>query len=82
MLPTTTLTTQPLLGGGGAFGAAVGLGAGVGASSSSTSAAASRRAARAAAFSTYFRRLAKPSQMDFEHTFWLMLQLLTSPKTA
>jgi hypothetical protein len=31
---------------------------------------------------TYFRRLLKPRQMDLEHTFWLMLQLCVSPKTA
>eukprot|EP00878_Enallax_costatus_P030192 GHUV01032853.1.p1 GENE.GHUV01032853.1~~GHUV01032853.1.p1 ORF type:complete len:305 (+),score=40.77 GHUV01032853.1:411-1325(+) len=33
-------------------------------------------------FSTYFRRIVKPRQMDFEYTFWLMLQLCISPKTA
>ncbi|MEW5315733.1 MAG: hypothetical protein WDW38_007140 [Sanguina aurantia] len=32
--------------------------------------------------STYFRRIIKPKQMDMEYTFWLMLQLLLSPKTA
>uniref|UniRef100_A0A061QTX7 Unc-50 family protein n=2 Tax=Tetraselmis sp. GSL018 TaxID=582737 RepID=A0A061QTX7_9CHLO len=30
----------------------------------------------------YLRRLVKPSQMDFEYCFWLMLQLCISPKTA
>lgn len=33
-------------------------------------------------WSTYVRRLSKPKQMDLEYTFWLMLQLCTSPKTA
>eukprot|EP01025_Chloroclados_australasicus_P038426 TRINITY_DN3956_c0_g1_i1.p2 TRINITY_DN3956_c0_g1~~TRINITY_DN3956_c0_g1_i1.p2 ORF type:complete len:248 (-),score=0.07 TRINITY_DN3956_c0_g1_i1:620-1363(-) len=33
-------------------------------------------------FQTYFRRLMKPRQMDFEYTFWLMLQLVISPKTV
>lgn len=33
-------------------------------------------------FSTYFRRLSRPDQMDFEYTFWLMVQLCISPKTA
>lgn len=32
--------------------------------------------------STYLRRLVRPQQMDFEVTFWLMLQLCISPKTA
>ncbi|KAL3130991.1 hypothetical protein ABBQ38_000315 [Trebouxia sp. C0009 RCD-2024] len=31
---------------------------------------------------TYLRRLIKPKQMDFEYTFWLMLQLCVSPKTV
>lgn len=31
---------------------------------------------------TYLRRLIKPKQMDFEYTFWLMLQLCISPKTV
>eukprot|EP00884_Botryococcus_braunii_P007011 jgi/Botrbrau1/16310/Bobra.0066s0078.1 len=31
---------------------------------------------------TYLRRIVKPSQMDFEYTSWLMLQLCLSPKTA
>mmetsp|Transcript_39010 Transcript_39010/g.69889 ORF Transcript_39010/g.69889 Transcript_39010/m.69889 type:complete len:255 (-) Transcript_39010:145-909(-) len=30
----------------------------------------------------YLRRVVKPKQMDFEYTFWLMLQLCISPKTA
>jgi len=34
------------------------------------------------ASSTYFRRILKPQQMDLEYTFWLMLQLCVSPKTA
>lgn len=32
--------------------------------------------------SLYLRRILKPKQMDFEYTFWTMLQLLISPKTA
>nr|ADI46868.1 UNC50f [Volvox carteri f. nagariensis] len=32
--------------------------------------------------STYMRRLFKPRQWDIEYTFWLMLQLCLSPKTA
>ena len=31
---------------------------------------------------TYLRRIVKYRQMDFEYSFWLMLQLLVSPKTA
>ncbi|KAK9830011.1 hypothetical protein WJX72_009176 [[Myrmecia] bisecta] len=31
---------------------------------------------------TYLRRIIKPKQMDLEYTFWLMLQLCISPKTA
>ena len=31
---------------------------------------------------TYLRRIVKYKQMDFEYSFWLMLQLLVSPKTA
>jgi len=31
---------------------------------------------------TYFRRMLKPKQMDFEYSFWLMRQLLASPRTA
>nr|BCL66258.1 uncharacterized conserved protein [Volvox reticuliferus] len=31
---------------------------------------------------TYLRRLFKPRQWDLEYTFWLMLQLCISPKTA
>lgn len=30
----------------------------------------------------YLRRLFKPTQMDFQYTFWTMVQLCTSPKTA
>jgi len=30
----------------------------------------------------YLRRLLKPKQMDFEYTFWTMLQLVVSPRTA
>lgn len=32
--------------------------------------------------SLFLRRLLKPKQMDFEYTFWTMLQLVVSPKTA
>lgn len=32
--------------------------------------------------STYLRRIVKPKQLDLEYTFWLMLQLCISPKTA
>ncbi|GLC41064.1 hypothetical protein PLESTB_000947400 [Pleodorina starrii] len=32
--------------------------------------------------STYLRRVLKPRQWDLEYTFWLMLQLCLSPKTA
>ncbi|KAG2426398.1 hypothetical protein HYH02_014825 [Chlamydomonas schloesseri] len=31
---------------------------------------------------TYLRRFLKPKQWDLEYTFWLMLQLVISPKTA
>ena len=31
---------------------------------------------------TYLRRIVKYKQMDFEYSFWLMLQLCVSPKTA
>ena len=31
---------------------------------------------------TYLRRIVKYRQMDFEYSFWLMLQLCISPKTA
>ncbi|GBF95508.1 hypothetical protein Rsub_07858 [Raphidocelis subcapitata] len=42
-----------------------------------------RRGSRSGSmFGTYFRRIIKPQQMDFEYTFWLMLQLCISPKTA
>ncbi|KAK9809583.1 hypothetical protein WJX73_004253 [Symbiochloris irregularis] len=42
-----------------------------------------RSAAKANALvSTYLRRIIKPGQMDFEYTFWLMLQLCVAPKTA
>jgi hypothetical protein len=41
-----------------------------------------RASARAAALSTYLRRLAKPQQMDFEYSWWHMLQLCVSPRTA
>mmetsp|Transcript_34549 Transcript_34549/g.87356 ORF Transcript_34549/g.87356 Transcript_34549/m.87356 type:complete len:245 (-) Transcript_34549:547-1281(-) len=37
---------------------------------------------RPGSMSTYFRRIIKPKQMDLEYTFWLMLQLVVSPKTA
>ncbi|KAL6760234.1 UNC-50 family protein [Haematococcus lacustris] len=40
------------------------------------------RSARPGWLSTYFRRIAKPRQMDMEYTFWIMLQLCTSPKTV
>eukprot|EP00887_Chlorella_sp_A99_P007806 scaffold20.g7806.t1 len=30
----------------------------------------------------YFRRLLRPRQMDFQYTFWTMLQLCIAPKTA
>lgn len=30
----------------------------------------------------YFRRLLKPTQMDFQYAFWTMIQLAKSPKTA
>lgn len=30
----------------------------------------------------YFRRVLKPSQMDFQYAFWTMIQLCRSPKTA
>lgn len=70
-----------LASGGLAGGIVIGSGAAASSSSSAASATA-RRSARAAALSTYFRRLAKPSQMDFEHAFWMLQQLLVSPKTA
>nr|BBC28483.1 uncharacterized conserved protein [Eudorina sp. NIES-3984] len=41
-----------------------------------------RRAQARGYLSTYLRRFLKPRQWDLEYTFWLMLQLCISPKTA
>merc|ERR1712151_1438083 len=37
---------------------------------------------RLAFLPTYLRRVVKYRQMDFEYSFWLMLQLCISPRTA
>nr|BCL66126.1 uncharacterized conserved protein [Volvox africanus] len=42
----------------------------------------SRRLPIRGSFFAYLRRLLKPRQWDIEYTFWLMLQLCLSPKTA
>ncbi|EFN56073.1 hypothetical protein CHLNCDRAFT_22928 [Chlorella variabilis] len=41
-----------------------------------------RRHSRYSLLWLYFRRLFKPTQMDFQYTLWTMLQLCISPKTA
>lgn len=41
-----------------------------------------RSSFKSGSLSTYFRRIIKPKQMDLEYTFWMMLQLCVSPKTA